>query len=214
MAGVVDLEYAVSFLVYNLLLEDKLDNTVLVFCADHNCYYDNNDIYYKSLYYSDYYKEKMGEEYHWAVLSGDLGIEYSEKSTARYNLPAFIYSTKITDETLDGQSHYISKTTQAFDIMPTILTLLGIDYETSLYMGYPIICNDEEGRNFGNNAVVSFIDGIFNKDFYSNDGSEISYSRPNATDEDAKNFVDSAAKFMEKWLKISALYRYNLFGMR
>lgn len=208
-AGALDLEYAVSFLVYNLILEDKLDNTILVFCSDHNCYYDNNDLSYKSLYYSNYYKENMGENYHWAVLSGDLGTSYSEKATARYCVPAFIYSTRITDEKLGGESHYITKTTQAFDIIPTILTLLGIDFQTSLYMGYPIIF--DRNVNLENNAVISFIDGVLNKDFYSDDGSEISYSRPSSTGEEKEAFIKSAAKLMEKWLKISSLYRYNMF---
>lgn len=145
MASAIDTEEAVALLIHELKVQNRLDNTVLVFVADH--YASANGIVE--------YKENY--------------IKHSEnKATVRevdiHTLPAFIYSTKIKNDELTsmGYGREISHLTSAFDLAPTILTLAGIDFNPAHYFGYPVINKSTvTGELVKNDAVYSSTYGYF-----------------------------------------------------
>lgn len=210
LAGAVDTEMAVAYLIYNLILEGRFEDTVIVFYGDHNSYYNGEDKVYKNLYYDGTYEKIMGKPYHWAQV-GQMSNSYGEFDPNRYCQPAFIYSTKITDEVLQNNSHYVTDFAQTFDLTVSILNLLGIDYLPGAYLGYPIYCQNEEGERLLNNAMISPSSGIFNGEIFSDDGNQIKYIQPGVTEEDVANFKLSAQKYFNKWQRMTGLYEYDLY---
>lgn len=210
LAAALDTEIALSYLVYNLLLEDKLNETLIVFYADHNNYYYEGDLLYKQHYYNGYYEEYFGKPYYWAGKSGNKS-SYSPADPNRYAVPAFVYSPKITDEVLEGRSHYVTDFAQAYDLTTTIFTLLGIDYLPGAYLGYPVYCVAEGGGELNNNIIISATSGIFSEKIYSEDGTEIISAHEGVTRKDIDEFIASASKFYNKWRAISAMHKYDLY---
>lgn len=219
LASALDSEYMVTILVKYLMENDLFDSTILCLFADHQAYYDDLDLYYKSLYFSDEegeYSSPMAwqqeEEY---------GEEYGGFNQDRYKVPAFIYSTKLTDEVVGGkENHQISKLTCAFDLTTTILTLKGINYNPSFYLGYPVICDvyDETlGKvvNLGVPAICSSTGGVFDTDIYTEEGVTLVYKKSSVKDEnEIMKFSYNVAKYIERWRKITALYQYDMFAIK
>ena len=75
-------------------------------------------------------------------------------------MPAFIYSTKLNDAVVGNgeNAHAITKFTTMYDFTVTMLTLLGVNYYPSQYLGYPAICKviDENGNiiDLGSKAYI------------------------------------------------------------
>ncbi len=209
-AGAVDMEFMVSYLVYNLALSGELDNTTIVFYADHNNFYYDGDLIYKPYFYSDYYDEQLGHPYYWLEKSG-LSKTYDDFDPNRYSVPAFIYSTRLNDAALEGQSHYVKTFTEAYDLTATIMTLFGLNYLPGGYMGYPVYCQDLEGNPISNHVIISQNSGVFSDKIYSDDGIKITYAQPGVTDEEKEEFKNITSQFFEKWRRINAIYKYDLF---
>ena len=136
----------------------------------------------------------------------------------RFKVPAIIYSTKITDSVVgvNEDAHRINKLTCAFDITPTIFTLLGVEYNPSLYMGYPVICKVYDEKmdaivDLGVAAIISHTGNVFNNRITSIDGKEIIYTKDNVSDAEIDEFTYDVIKQLEKWYKITALYEKNMF---
>ena len=148
LSKTIDTEEAVALLVNQLFEEGKLDNTTIVFASDHDGYSDGLPLF--KFMYMDY---KYGSE--------------NYRNAKKYTVPAFIYSTKIKNEYLEskGYSREISSMTSQFDIPPTLLTLLGIEYNQDCYMGYAVINKDvETGECLYNKIVVSCANGCYLND--------------------------------------------------
>ena len=110
-------------------------------------------------------------------------------------LPAFVVSPNLKNITLD-------KFTCAFDFLPTLLQLMGINYNPILYLGEDAFCGT-------NNVITSKIGGVFNHLFYTFDGTDILWKEESATEEDFRIFQSNFARLKEKWDYIDALYFFN-----
>ena len=119
-ARVIDTEYTLAYLVNYLFENNLLDSTIIAFAGDHKAY--SNDI---TLYKDLYLKEILNKN---PYLYKDL-------------VECFIYSTQIKSDYLikNNEERIISHNTENVDMVPTLLTLLGHNFNQELYMGSSVI---------------------------------------------------------------------------
>lgn len=219
LAGCLDTEYMVARLIDKLVKTNQFDKTTIVFYADHNGYYNQLDLLYKAFYYNKDYADYSEFRIDYVNGKVDLG-PYDKYSSERYSVPAFIYSTAL-DESVCGtitnedsttsKLQYIEKFTCAFDILPTILTICGVEFEPHYYLGYPVMCPSIVDGNvveLGTKLIISHTGGYFNNQIYSEDGTHANYITQNAS---MTEFYNDCVKQLEKWYYITAIYDNNYF---
>ena len=154
-AKAIDTERMVALLVDELFVEGRLDDTVIVYASDHSAYAGDVSPF-KEIYYNNVLKTSW---------SGDA---------SKFNVPAFIYSTKINNSTVSSyaEQRKVEHLTSAYDIVPTVLSLVGVDFVQERYMGYSVINQSiETGKCVYNKVTGSTSTGIFiGEDYTSKDG--------------------------------------------
>lgn len=216
LASALDTEYMVSILVKYLMDNDLFDSTILCLFADHHSYYNQMDLFYKKYFFSDNEGEYSSPIYWLRDVEYGASEEDYLSSQDRFKVPAFIYSTKLTDDVVGGDAgHQVTKLTCSFDLPVTIMTLLGVDYNPAFYLGYPVICHitNEDGtiEDLGVPAYISYTGGIFDLDIYTEEGKTIKFERAYVTAEDEALFQYKVNLYIEKWYKITALYQNDMF---
>lgn len=138
-AKAIDTEKMISLLVDELFQDGKLEKTIIVYATDHNAYANNLNIFKER-----YYKEVLGKTW-----NGGSDI---------YNVPAFVYSTKINSSSVVNYSEkrQVTHYTSAVDIVPTVLTMLNIDYIQERYIGNAVLNNSVVTGECVYNRVVKF----------------------------------------------------------
>lgn len=158
LARALDTEKAVSLLINDLFEEDKLEETLLVFVSDHNAYADNI-LSFKEMYY----KETVGESWY--------GFP------SEYNVPCFFYNPKINKDNISSYNEIrkVEHLSCAYDVVPTILSLVGAEYNKMCYMGTPVVNKSViDGKCVYNNITYSETNGVFiGEDYTTYDGYEI-----------------------------------------
>ena len=182
LASAIDTEWAVAMLIDQLMAEGKWEDTILVFVADHYAY-GNNVNQFKKIY-----MESTG------MVDTFIDIDH-------HTLPCFIYSTKIKSSMLEenGHSREVSHLTTAYDLAPTLLTLLGVEYETYKYLGYPVINKSAEtGELVCNKLGYTDTSGYFFDDKYTSINGENLKAIEGLTDEYIESFIDEINNFQRK----------------
>lgn len=156
-ARVLDTEYSLAYLVNYLQQNNILDKTVITFTGDHKAY--SNDI----LTFKDSYV---------------TNILHKDYCSYINSVEGFIYSTQITKEYLENnnESRIVSHLTQSVDLVPTILTLLGKEYDQDLFMGYAVINKtiDDPSKTVYNKVLHSLTYGLLENEYLqSYDGKNI-----------------------------------------
>jgi len=218
LAAIMDFDKGMGYLLDELEERDLLSTTTLVLISDHYAYYH---------YYA----------------SETKGIDASDVTNAlTYLVPAMIYDQKLTQALKESNAYqetyqiqYTSYGDDAIltsnkfftnvDIVPTLLNLLGIPYDSAVYLG-----NDVFGPE--DSLILSRWGGLFNNQFYSNDGYEIlnlpdeytsfllGFSAESPwTYEEYIDFSEAIAKFHQKtndfllkYEYIDRIYISNYFG--
>lgn len=167
----MDLDVGLNRLVYELSESDELNNTTFIFYADHNAYY--NDITYniKNVGKGEYWNTSLHNIpfFIWSGSCMDLNVENIYEGLT-YSNP---YDGVYFDSAYDGEFYYaidhtvkdpiggvrIQKYCNSLDILPTMLDLLGFDFNTNLYQGVSVFKE-------GSSGFVSREVGMFNDKFY------------------------------------------------
>jgi phosphoglycerol transferase MdoB-like AlkP superfamily enzyme len=123
IATQIELDRALKYMMEELEKAGKLDNTLIVLSADHYPYYLKDDMF----------KE----------LNNGVAID---RTFELYRSALIIYNSKMKGET-------ITKPVSSLDILPTINNLMGIKYDSRLFMGSDIFSNTE--------PLVIFLDRSF-----------------------------------------------------
>ncbi len=158
LAATHDFDRGIGLLIDELRDRDLLEDTTIMIAADHYAYYHWLSCFTKG------YPE------------GDMEI------SDVYNVPAFIFDTKLysklnsyeNGKLPNGYNVYnkeymgdsiltYDKFVTNIDITPTLLNILGIDYNERHYSGYSAFSENES-------MIISRWGGYFNNLFYSNDG--------------------------------------------
>lgn len=177
MAAMMDLDAALGIMLDDLEAKDLLDSTTIVIFADHNAYFDRLSYRGKGL-------TKMQSEI--------------------FHVPMFIYDTKAKAALESaGKKKDVSKFTTTADIVPTVLTLLGIPYYSNLYFGHNIFSDQESiifSRAYGCFITEDFVGYSLNSVVY----------KGNTFDRD--DFIARAEEHLHKLKYIDALYLNDFFS--
>lgn len=180
-ASVMDLDAAIGVLLEALEEKKILDDTVIILYGDHQVYYDQ--IY--------------------MVVNGTPLNDYSHSSL--YKTPLIIYNEELSSkykEIKHTDNTQIDQFSSTYNIVPTILDLLGVNYYSALYPATSLFYNENDYDK--KNVFVSMQGGIFNNDVFTSNG----YDLENTTLDDytealenlraAANYFFSKADYMEK----------------
>lgn len=180
-ASVMDLDAAIGVLLETLEEKKILDDTVIILYGDHQVYYDQ--IY--------------------MVVNGTPLNDYSHSSL--YKTPLIIYNEELSSkykEIKHTDYTQIDQFSSTYNIVPTILDLLGVNYYSALYPATSLFYNENDYDK--KNVFVSMQGGIFNNDVFTSNG----YDLENTTLDDytealenlraAANYFFSKADYMEK----------------
>ncbi len=180
-AAAMDLDVAIGRLLEELENQNLLEDTLIVLYGDHNVYYHELYLEINAESNPEYYNMEMYHTF-FCMYNPTLTEEYLERSQTE--------STSIND--------FVSP----YNIVPTVLDLLGAPYNSDLYLGESI---------FSENIQICYsnkLTGIFNNMFYSDDGTSISYYRDidSATDENIEAFLKQCESIIPKIEYINLWY--------
>ena len=175
-AGMMDLDVGVNRLIHDLQQTGELSNTTFIFYADHNCYYTQQSYFVKDIPEGEYWNTAHYNVpfFTWSGSCMDLTVNTSLYQGWQYENDdvasklvydgAFYYTLnhKVQDP-IGGVK--IEKYCNSFDILPTILDLLGYDFNLNLYHGVSVFSDRTS-------IFVSREAGMFNDYIYS-DGDKV-----------------------------------------
>lgn len=176
-AGMMDLDVGVNRLIHQLEEKGELENTSFVFYADHNAYYNQQSYLMREISSEEYWNTSLYNVpfFIWSGncmslnVNSDLynGLVYEnncEQFQSAYG-GAFYHAInyRCGAENLGGLK--IEKFCNSFDLLPTLLDLLGYDYNLHLYQGVSVFQDTES-------VFVSRESGMFTANMYS-DGEKI-----------------------------------------
>lgn len=183
-AAAIETDKAIGILLDYLNETGLIENTTIIVYGDHNTYMSSLTNIMKGLEKTDLF------------------------TTELYRIPLLIYDQKALAQykAQNNGSNVVNTFTTTFNIVPTVLDLLGIDYKPDLYQGKSVFSDNYE------TGFISILGGIFDNNFFSYDTIEILYRSPNATDEDLRKYQQNAVLYYEKQLHFERIYKYNLFA--
>lgn len=189
-AMAMDLDKSIGMLIDYLNDKNLLNDTMLVLYGDHNVYYD--DISY--LIY-----DAVGGEYYKPYI---------------FKTPLIIYNKELVDlykENNNVNTEYgvnITKFASTYNIVPTLLDLLGKKYNSNLYLGTSLF---DDNNYDTQNVFFSLQGGIFNDLIYTINGNDLVYTELEDYEE-ALNTYRIASKYILNKIKyIEQIYNYNMF---
>ncbi len=166
----MDLDLAVSALIERLEETNKLDNTLLILYGDHEPYYMCNDEI--SLKYAVYNTEDPCDP---KLFSTTL-IMYNNKLNQKY-------------EEVYGNTSY-DKFSSTYNIVPTILDLVGAKYNENYYVGKSVFLVENELENI---FYSHELESIFSDKLYCIDYDDFEYKDSNIDD----NYLNDFKKYGE-----------------
>ena len=174
LAANIELDHALAYLIEELEKAGKLDNTLIVMTGDH---------------------------YPYALSDSELnelaGHEI-EKEFERFENYCVMWSGAFKEDVV------ITKPCCSLDVMPTVLNLLGVDYDSRLYMGKDMLSEEPGFVQFRNNSIVT--------DYIRYSGSTGKTEwlvEVDLSDKDKKAYVDSCKSIAKTKLTISRAMLYN-----
>ena len=133
------------------------------------------------------------------------GIEKTDFSnTYINNIPMFIYSPHLTQVVGGGVSEIYCNT---YDILPTICNLFGLPTNSTQFQGYSIYSDEIVNSFFSSN-----LNGMFTKDIYSLNISEIYLPNGEVSNEEIERFKINANRFYEKQDMLEKMYANGING--
>ena len=172
-ASLMDLDVGVNRLLADLEARGELDNTTFIFYADHNGYYSGMqyelkevepDTVWDTMLYNIPFFFWSGK-YMDLTVQSDLyeGMVYENNEAGVQSVYTGEYYYDIAHRRTDGSfplgGAKITKYCNSFDLLPTMLDLLGYSYDTALYQG--VSAFEQETSVF-----VSRESGMFNDTMY------------------------------------------------
>lgn len=177
-AAAMELDRAVGVMMDYLEQTGLLDHTLIVIFGDHNVYYQSLSNYVKDIYPQS---------------------DPSADITELYRVPLMI---KLGTQT---EQFMIDKFTCTADILPTILSLLGIRYYDNLYYGCSVF-SEVESLLYSRAYDVFFTDRIY---FTSLDN--IVWASPEADEDYRAEIEQRAVTLIEKISHVNRLFAADLF---
>lgn len=189
-AMAMDLDASIGMLLEKLETKGILDDTIIVLYGDHNAYYyDISYLIYDSVggeYYKPYiFKTPL------IICNPELTRVYKEKN----NIP-------------NDESAHVEKFVSTYNIVPTLLDLLGYDFNSNLYLGTSALIEENYDSM---NIFFSLQGGIFNENIYTINGYDLVYTELEEYEEELEKVRTASEYILQKIKYIEYIYNYNMF---
>ncbi len=180
-ATMMDLDIAVGKIIDELIIKDLLDDTILILYSDHHVYYHDlhlrlNDVKDNEVYKMDLLYDTI--LYFWNPTLNEVYEENQGTTT-------------------------INTFTSPYIIVPTLLDLLGADYDSNWYLNYSV---------FSENYLPVFYShqlgpgALFNNVLYTEDCITIHYHVKDKKQEYIEQFLKNCLKLLKRQNRINKLY--------
>ncbi len=180
MAASMNLDKALGNLFDRLQSTQQLENTTIVMYGDHLAYYYGFSHWMKGM---------------------DPNNSYDVR---QYKVPALIYDYKLKAKMQENDLSTIDKFTSVYDLVPTVLNLLGVEFNPLWYVGVDVFSPIQT-------VIISKQGGIFNDYYYTLDGINPLYTQEGANVERWKEFQTSVAMTLKRTQQLNLLYKINYF---
>lgn len=184
MLACMDFDAGLGDIINQFKQAGKYDDTLFVIYGDHDIYYNGLDN--RSLNYS---------------LSG-----YEELTHYDMYKTVMCFSNPLLNDKFHQSREEYSEFSSPYNIVPTIMHLLGIDYNSRMYMGNSLFSNDE-------NIFYSIeLSSFFNDEYWTDNGKTIFTSFVEKNESKEKQFLELVDKLIKKQARIDMLYNQNIFA--
>lgn len=218
-AGMMDLDEEINVLVNKLQQDGELDDTMFFFYSDHTAYYNQQNFYLKGVNLDDQLNSLLYNIPCFLWYGGSMDGNFAPVGEFYDGYQPLTF-TATKDKSSVLQKGTVDKFCNSFDIVPTILQLVGYDYNLNLYHGVSMFSDLES-------VFVSRESGIFRNDVYF-DGSTVAYkngdewilldyeaARANATlPQNVQDFLKQSVAYYEKQEKLELMYKIDYFAQR
>ncbi|MBR1988294.1 MAG: sulfatase-like hydrolase/transferase [Clostridia bacterium] len=198
--GVIGLDEGIGKILDELKVQGKYDSTDILLYSDHNAYYDNMSLKIKDLPESEVY-----------------GVEN--------NTIPFVLSSPGLKSQYPGQYVLTDRFCSAYDIIPTLLDLMGISFNENLYLGNSLFKPMGDIYSLGggtkiNDMIVYYSNtgGLYSKNMYTFDMENFNYYKsdiPGTTSAERQEllnrFKSVATKTLIKVNYLNLLNKYYLY---
>ena len=191
-AMAMDLDIAIGMLLEELKNKNLLDETIIVLYGDHNAYYD--DLSYL------YYDANGGEYYKPYIFKTPLIISNSQ----------LVEEYKDKNDISDEESVNIEKFVSTYNIVPTLLDLMGYEHNSNLYLATSVFI--EENYELYN-VFFSLQGGIFNDLIYTINGYDLVYTELEYYEDELEKIRESSKNILTKLKYMDYIYNYNMFDL-
>jgi arylsulfatase A-like enzyme len=222
-AGMMDLDEGLNTLISDLQASGKLDDTAFFLYSDHSAYYHDLNYHLKGVSAGEFWN---AEVYNipcivWYGGSMNCNVTAPEGFYEGYNTLNFT-ATKDLSSSLQGKTR-IDKFACSFDIIPTILQLVGIDHNLNMYHGVSMLTEN------ASSIFVSLESGIFTNEYYydgmtvfrkETDGTWTEFDYEELTEseeglpEDVQTFLDKSVGYYTRQDAFNKIYKLDYYRYR
>ncbi|MBN2504758.1 MAG: LTA synthase family protein, partial [Bacilli bacterium] len=178
-AAMMDLDVAIGRILEELEINGLLEDTLIVLYGDHNVYYHELYLEINKDTSIDYFNMEMYHTF-FAVCNPLLREAYKE-----------VNDTDSTD---------VMRFASPYNIVPTIVDLLGFEVSMAPYVGHSLF-SDEMDVFYSHKLT-----GIFNDLLYTEDGDEVIYQRQLVSNDYLQSFRDACDKTIATIEFVNGLY--------
>ena len=141
-SAMMDLDKSIGILFSKLKETNMLDNTTICLFSDHYCYYNDLALQMYGYVHNDFAHSEI------------------------YRIPAFIFDVKLSKQITSNYRELDNLHNDTFAmpsvLLPTLLDILNIEYNTSYYLGCSIF--DDNSKH---NVQIASLNGMFDENFFS-----------------------------------------------
>lgn len=182
-SAMIDLDRTVEYILNQIDERGLTDNTSVLLFADHNSYYSNLAYRLKGVDKTDF------------------------SNTYANNIPMLFYSPKLFKLHGDNFESVENTYCNTYDILPTICDLYGMASNKNLFQGYSVFSNEIKKSLF-----VSNLGGIFTKDLFSFNISDIYIVGDNVSELEIEKFKENANTYWKKQEYIEIILNKGING--
>ena len=225
-ASIVGLDKAIGVIVNRLNELGIYDNTTICLYSDHNAYYHTLSNTIKGVDSTDYSNTELNT-IPFIIKSNGLNNAIKEKGYYSESNPNGVLAIGDRYGNEDEQGNLIPSTSRfssAYDIVPTLLDLLGIEFNRNFYPGNSLFTNietmvsvyDEDG-NVVKEPVIAYYShtgGVYGKYGHTKDMQSYEFEFPNnyTYGSYTSNFKIVAKQILLKLNYVSTLYSYGVYS--
>jgi len=178
-AAMMDLDVAVQKIIDALTEKSLLEDTIIILYGDHQAYY--HDLHLRL---------------------HDLTTQQSYRVDLLYDTILYMWNPILNETFKDNR--IITTFTSPYIIVPTLLDLLGEEYDANWYMSLSVFDKDYVPIFYSHQQ-----NALMTNRLYSIDGETLIYQADDVTEQEIETFLQNSLIILERQNKINKLYKIN-----